>query len=284
MTHTIDPDLDTTPGDATHPEPRGESESLTDRILELQRQARDAGHPPPGRGALASATGASTHRVRVALRSLARGAGPNQPTTATPTTTRATTTPAARGGGGGGRARRGTPTARNPAPAATATSSSTASSGARTDTTPGAAPGGRVVAWAGFVFGSIMSIAANVLHTWLPATTMPAGWAPAITAQIGAAVWPIALLLSVEVLARVTWRPGAHWALARYGGTGTVALGSATISYGHVHDLLTAWGYNPLAAHVGPLVLDGLMVISGFALLAMTHHQAHPGDGRRQGV
>ena len=49
-----------------------------------------------------------------------------------------------------------------------------------------------------------------------------------------------------------------------------MTLGSAVISYGHVQDVLAARGYSTLAAHVGPLALDGLMVISGFALLAMS--------------
>lgn len=138
--------------------------------------------------------------------------------------------------------------------------------------------GGRLVSWVGFVFGSIMSVAANVLHTWLPAATMPDGWSPGIASQVGAAVWPIGLLLSVEVLSRVAWQSGFWWSLARYGGAGTVALGSAVISYGHLRDVLAAWGYGLLAAHVGPLVLDGLMVISGFALLAMsTQHNGTKG-------
>lgn len=136
-----------------------------------------------------------------------------------------------------------------------------------------AAPGGRLVSWVGFVFGSIMSVAANVLHTWLPAADMGPGWTPGIASQVGAAVWPIGLLLSVEVLSRVQWQTGFWWSLARYGGAGTVALGSAVISYGHLRDVLAAWGYGTLAAHVGPLVLDGLMVISGFALLAMSTHK-----------
>ena len=110
------------------------------------------------------------------------------------------------------------------------------------------------------------------LHTWLPLADKPAGWAPGIAPQIGAAVWPIGLLLSVEVLSRVPWPRGWAWSLARYGGAGTVALGSAVISYGHLRDVLLAWGYGPMGAHVGPLVLDGLMVISGFALLAMSSH------------
>jgi hypothetical protein len=135
-------------------------------------------------------------------------------------------------------------------------------------------PGARFVAWLGFVFGSVMSVAANVLHAWLPAEERPAGWSPGIAPQVGSAVWPIGLLLSVEVLSRVHWAPGVWWALARYGGAGTVAVGSAVISYGHLHEVLIAWDYGPLGAAVGPLVLDGLMVVSGFALLAMSRsHQ-----------
>jgi hypothetical protein len=137
-------------------------------------------------------------------------------------------------------------------------------------TAPARTTEGRLVAWAGFVFGSVMSIAANVLHTWLPADHHPAGWSPGLAPQIGAAVWPIGLLLSAEVLSRIHWPKGWQWTLARFGGTGTVALGSGVISYGHLRDLLLAWHYGPLAAAVGPLVLDGLMVISGFALLAMS--------------
>lgn len=133
---------------------------------------------------------------------------------------------------------------------------------------PAAGPRGRLVAWAGFTFGSIMSVAANVLHAWLPAAYRPSGWSPGVAEQIGAAVWPVGLLLSVEVLSRVLWPRGWSWAIARFAGTGTVALGSAAISYGHLRDVLLAWQYNTLAATVGPLVIDGLMVISGFALLA----------------
>ena len=130
------------------------------------------------------------------------------------------------------------------------------------------------MAWLGFVFGSVMSVAANVLHAWLPADEQPAGWSPGIAPQVGSAVWPIGLLLSVEVLSRVRWAPGFWWALARYGGAGTVAVGSAVISYGHLHEVLIAWDYGPLGAAVGPLVLDGLMVVSGFALLAMSRRHA----------
>ncbi|WP_330178992.1 helix-turn-helix domain-containing protein [Nocardia sp. NBC_01503] len=129
---------------------------------------------------------------------------------------------------------------------------------------------GRLVSWTGFVFGSLTSIAANVLHTWLPAAHMPSGWTPGIAPQIGAAVWPIGLLLSVEVLSRAQWRGGRMWGAARYGGAGAVAFGSAVISYSHVRDVLVAWGYGHPAAEFGPLTLDGLMVVCGFALMSMS--------------
>ncbi len=53
--------------------------------------------------------------------------------------------------------------------------------------------------------------------------------------------------------------------IARYGGAG--ALGSGYISWSHTHSLLLTWHYDPAAAFIGPLVIDGLMTISGFALL-----------------
>ncbi|MFF0613248.1 helix-turn-helix domain-containing protein [Nocardia tengchongensis] len=131
-------------------------------------------------------------------------------------------------------------------------------------------PRGHRVAQAGFVFGSLTSVATNVLHTYLPTVHMPSGLALVIAARIGSAVWPLGLLLSIEVLARVAWRRGRGWALARFGGAGTVALGSAVISYSHVRDVLLAWGYGHPAAEFGPLTLDGLMVVCGFALLSLT--------------
>jgi hypothetical protein len=136
--------------------------------------------------------------------------------------------------------------------------------------------GGHLVAWAGFVFGSLISVAANVLAARIPPAGTGPAWQPQLDAQIGAAVWPVALLLSVEALARVRWPTGWGWRIARYGGVGAVALFSAVISYGHIHDVLTAWGYSEIGAHVGPLVVDGLMTVAGFALLA-DHHQ-HAGD------
>ncbi|HWU12107.1 MAG TPA: DUF2637 domain-containing protein [Streptomyces sp.] len=154
---------------------------------------------------------------------------------------------------------------------------------ARTATTVGQSPtvGARIVAWLGFAFGSVVSVAANWLAAWLPASDMPEGWSPTIAAQVGAAVWPVALLLSVEVLSRTAWQDGRAWLVVRLGGSAVVALGSAVISYGHVRAVLLDWGYDHLGASVGPLVIDGLMVLCGFALLSMSRREARPSQSVR---
>jgi hypothetical protein len=89
-------------------------------------------------------------------------------------------------------------------------------------------------------------------------------------------------MLAVEALSRIRWPKGFGWSLARFVGAVVVAAGSAIISYGHLRDLLLAWSYGPMAAAVGPLVLDGLMVVCGFALLAMSRTSAdEAGEGRQ---
>lgn len=240
---------------------------LVAEIRHAVQTAQAEGRPTPGRPTLMRLTGATDHAVKKALATLATQDHHGRQPPAPPSPH-----PASPGEPG------------DPRPPAERHTTST-----RANTTgTSAAAGGRLVAWAGFVFGSVMSIAANVLHTWLPAAHQPPDWTPGLAPQIGAAVWPIGLLLSVEVLSRVRWPRGWAWGLARFGGSGTVALGSAVISYGHLRDVLLAWRYGTLAAAVGPLVLDGLMVISGFALLAIslatsaTSHKpgdASPADG-----
>lgn len=130
--------------------------------------------------------------------------------------------------------------------------------------------GARLVCWLGFLLGTAVSIAANWLASWLPAVLHGPGWRPDPWAQGFAAVWPVALVVSVEVLSRVAWPSGKGWALVRYGGMVAVALCSGVISYGHIHEVLLSWGYGTVGAAVGPLVIDGLMVVSGFGLLALS--------------
>lgn len=144
----------------------------------------------------------------------------------------------------------------------------------------GRRPRGWAVAWLSFVIGGLVSVAANVAHTLYPtkeqlaawtASGRPAEtWTPETGAMLFAAFWPIALILAVEVLTRVSWRTGWLFGLARYGGTTLVAAVAAVMSYRHMSGLLAIWGEDFWGAHLGPLAVDGLMVVAAAALLSMS--------------
>lgn len=270
--------------------------AVLDKVRAVLDQARADGQDEPGRGTVAELLGISESQARTALEKVRRQSPATPPATGRQPVASPAPSPATRQAGDRQPPAPPITVARHvatldaagippapgvasppPAPQSSPGDQATQPPAARVATTSQPAklqPGARLFAWLGFGFGSVMSIAANVLHTWLPAPKMPDGWSPDLAPQIGAAVWPIGLLISVEVLSRVSWRPGPLWGLARYGGAGTVAIGSGVISYGHLHEVLVAWGYGHPGADVGPLVLDGLMVVCGFALLAMSTHQA----------
>lgn len=135
----------------------------------------------------------------------------------------------------------------------------------------------RRIAWGSFFGGTVVSVAANVEQARMTPpkwAIAPDGgmhaWSPEVGPQIAAAFWPLALLAAVEVMTRIPWPNGRGWVAARFGGVGLVAAGAAIISYTHMLDLLEMWSYTGLPAHLGPLVVDGLMVVSGAALFAMS--------------
>jgi len=110
---------------------------------------------------------------------------------------------------------------------------------------------------------------AGVLRPGVGERQQAGQWRPAAGAQLFAAFFPAALLVTVEVLARVSWPSGWAWTLARFGGAGLVALVAAVVSYLHLSGLLAAYGEDRLTTWIGPLAVDGLMVVCGFALLAI---------------
>lgn len=131
--------------------------------------------------------------------------------------------------------------------------------------------GARGWASVAFLLGVAVSVAANVAHTYyIPG----AAGRPPIGAQLAAAFYPLALLLVVEILARVPWPSTWAWSAARYGGASVVAAVAAVVSYRHMAALLIAYGEDALTARIGPLAVDGLMVVASLALLAIGH-QAH---------
>jgi hypothetical protein len=127
---------------------------------------------------------------------------------------------------------------------------------------------GRGWGYAGAVLGGAVSIAANVAHSYVPPADAPAAWRPAGGAVIGAVFWPVALFVAIEILARTPWRTGHRWVLVRFGGLLPVAVVAAVVSYRHLAGLLAYYREDALTATIGPLAVDGLMVMATAALIA----------------
>jgi hypothetical protein len=127
---------------------------------------------------------------------------------------------------------------------------------------------GRGWAYLGALVGAGVSVAANVAHSYVPPAAASPGWSPHTGAVVGAVFWPVALLVAIEVLARVAWPVGGRWLLVRFGGLGPVATVAAVVSYRHLSGLLSFYGEDAITATVGPLAVDGLMVMATGALLA----------------
>jgi Protein of unknown function (DUF2637) len=116
-----------------------------------------------------------------------------------------------------------------------------------------------------FLVGIAMSIYGNVAHVVIKTTSFGA--------IAFASFWPVAVFLSIEVMARVEWPTGWKWAVARFGGLGLVAAVAAITSYTHLSALLTYYGESGVVATIGPLAVDGLMVVAAAALQAVSQNQ-----------
>src|SRR3954452_7621095 len=133
-------------------------------------------------------------------------------------------------------------------------------------------PGGRAWPYAGLILGGGVSVAANVAHSYVPPPAAAPGWAPSPGAVLLAAFWPAAAFVAVEIMARAGWAAGRRWVLVRWGGLAPVALVAAVVSYRHLAGLLGYYGEDPVTMAIGPLALDGLMIVSTGALLAASPH------------
>ncbi|MDQ1675712.1 MAG: hypothetical protein QOC93_856 [Actinomycetota bacterium] len=127
---------------------------------------------------------------------------------------------------------------------------------------------GRGWAYGGLLLGGAVSIAANVAHSYVPPPGAGAGWAPHGGAVVSAVFWPVLLLVAVEVMARTPWPGGWQSIALRFAGLPPVALVAALVSYRHMAGLLGFYGEDTLTAALGPLAVDGLMVMATGALIA----------------
>lgn len=125
---------------------------------------------------------------------------------------------------------------------------------------------GRVPAVTGVVLGGSASVAANLAH----AVYVQPHLSPVTV--IGAVLWPLFTLIGFEVVVRPPWPTrgwrSLPWWLCRLAviGVGVVAV---VTSYEHMSGLLAYSGDNGFAVRYGPLAIDGLMVTSAAALLAI---------------
>jgi hypothetical protein len=114
--------------------------------------------------------------------------------------------------------------------------------------------------WSAFVLGIGMSVVANVA----------ASWHAGLMGRVAAATAPLAFMFAVEIIQRVNWPRGFVWWLARYGGTGSVAAVAAVTSYLHQLRLLQGFEHSELIPYILPVAIDGLIVVSSAALIAMS--------------
>src|SRR3954451_3034431 len=129
---------------------------------------------------------------------------------------------------------------------------------------------GRPWPYTGLILGGGVSVAANIAHSYVPPPAAPPGWAPSPGAVLLAAFWPAAVFVAVEIMARASWGAGRRWLLVRWGGLAPVALVAAVVSYRHLAGLLGYYGEDSVTISIGPLAVDGLMIVSTGALLAMS--------------
>lgn len=128
----------------------------------------------------------------------------------------------------------------------------------------GANSSGQRWARGGLAFGALFSIIGNVTHTVMSTSAMTL-W---IRVPL-AVVWPVALFIAVEILVRVDWRARFIDWLGRVLLTVPVSIVAAIVSYLHLHHLMTLAGEPGSASILGPVAVDGLMLGSTVALLAI---------------
>lgn len=135
----------------------------------------------------------------------------------------------------------------------------------------------RVMAGGGLLFFGGASIAANVLsvtlpplegdwttqnvEAWqaLPKKTDVDGWA-----YFWAVLFPVAALMGIEFVSRFT---GLHKVL-RYGVLGLASAVAIVSSYLHIVHVLLWYGQGVLISTVGPIAVDGLMILCTLQLLS----------------
>ncbi|WP_428963447.1 DUF2637 domain-containing protein [Micromonospora fluostatini] len=126
-------------------------------------------------------------------------------------------------------------------------------------------------AYLGLILGGLVSVAANIAHSFIAPKGAPENWTPEPGAVVSAIVWPLFLFIAIEILARTPWPNGWGWDVLRWVGLPPVALVAAFVSYQHLSGLLRHYDEGTLVIWFGPVAVDGLMLMATAALLAAKH-------------
>lgn len=122
------------------------------------------------------------------------------------------------------------------------------------------------------VLGGSGSVAANVAHAYVHGS-------PAIGAVVASVLWPVMVVVAVELLISTPWPSGWTWAVTRFVGVGLVGVVAAVVSYRHMSGLLAAYGEDHIVSGLGPVAVDGLMVMATASLVAV--RRVRVDQGRR---
>lgn len=120
--------------------------------------------------------------------------------------------------------------------------------------------------WArvGLTFGAAMSIIGNVAHTMLIRSDV------SLLLRIPfSVIWPLALFIGIEIFVRVAWRHSPIDVLGQFLLIVPVSSVAAVVSYQHLHALMKLANEDNFSAMIGPLAIDGLMLGSTIAMLAI---------------
>ncbi|MBQ1014907.1 DUF2637 domain-containing protein [Micromonospora sp. M51] len=131
-------------------------------------------------------------------------------------------------------------------------------------------------AYLGLILGGLVSVAANIAHSFIAPKGAPQNWTPEPGAVVSAIVWPLFLFIAIEILARTPWPSGWGWDVLRWVGMPPVALVAAFVSYQHLSGLLRHYDEGTLVIWFGPVAVDGLMLMATAALLAAKHTNTRP--------
>lgn len=127
--------------------------------------------------------------------------------------------------------------------------------------TPAQIKAGRRWAYVVMLAMLALSIAGNVSHT------LHVNPDPSVRSLVYAIFWPLMVWAGVELFVRVPWQPILSHRLVRWGGILTAASVAALVSYNHLSGLLQADGEDLVVYRVGPLAIDGLMLMATLGLL-----------------